>query len=178
MPNLNITLFLLISHWAGYSALLDAIVITITKYLMPLVIIAAIWWRCLWIPWHTKGYRSYVQYLREGAELLLVLFATWGIVSLLKLMVLHPRPFVTLEGVTPLVAALPFHSFPSAHAALSAAVAAVVSRTHPWLGGALGFFALLVGLSRLYVGVHYPLDVIAGFAIGWGVAAVAHRLLL
>ena len=178
MHNLNTTLFLSIYHFAGHSALLDALAVAVTRYLTPLVIIAALWWCCVWIPWHTKGYRSYVQHLREGAELLLSLLLSWGIVSLLKMLVLHPRPFTTLEGVVPLVTALPLHSFPSAHAALTAATAAVVSRTHPWLGGALGIFALLVGLSRLYVGVHYPVDVLAGFIIGWAVVAIVHHLLL
>jgi membrane-associated phospholipid phosphatase len=61
------------------------------------------------------------------------------------------------------------HSFPSGHAAmifmLAGAFVFTISRT--WLRGLLIVFASLVALSRVVVGVHWPLDVLAGATIGW-----------
>lgn len=57
-------------------------------------------------------------------------------------------------------------SFPSNHAANLFAVATTLSGSLPGLGPILFLFASLVAYSRIYVGVHFPLDVLAGAAIG------------
>lgn len=60
------------------------------------------------------------------------------------------------------------HSFPSGHTASAFAFAAAVSADAPyWLRDATVLLATLVGFSRVYTGVHYPGDVLAGSAIGW-----------
>jgi undecaprenyl-diphosphatase len=70
------------------------------------------------------------------------------------------------------------YSFPSGHTTIAAALFLILSylwyrhtRNHRWLGPSASIFlALLIGISRLYLGVHYPSDVLAGFALGaaWG----------
>jgi len=57
-------------------------------------------------------------------------------------------------------------SFPSAHAANAAAVAVVLTGWYPRWRIAFGVLAFLIGYSRIYVGVHYPLDVLGGWALG------------
>ena len=66
-------------------------------------------------------------------------------------------------------------SFPSGHAATSFACAAVLSAAMPRLAVPLFALATAIAFSRVYVGVHYPLDVLAGAALG---IAVATALLL
>lgn len=61
-------------------------------------------------------------------------------------------------------------SFPSGHAASAAAFATAVSMESPLLGAAVAPLAAAVGYSRVHVGVHYPGDVVAGAALGAGVA--------
>ncbi|CAB4700981.1 MAG: phosphatase PAP2 family protein [Actinobacteria bacterium] len=67
-------------------------------------------------------------------------------------------------------------SFPSGHAATSFACAIVVAAFLPRLRGAVFALAALVALSRLYVGVHFPTDVVAGAA--WGAVVGASVLAL
>jgi membrane-associated phospholipid phosphatase len=59
------------------------------------------------------------------------------------------------------------HSFPSGHASRTAAMAfLVLARGLPWPGLALAVWAVLVGFSRVALGVHYLLDVAAGYLLG------------
>jgi undecaprenyl-diphosphatase len=59
------------------------------------------------------------------------------------------------------------YSFPSNHAANTAAAAHVLLALSPPAGVAAILFALLIGYSRIYVGVHFPADVLAGWLVGW-----------
>ena len=87
---------------------------------------------------------------------------------LIKNLVCRPRPFVTVEGLTSLIAEPGSWSFPSGHACSSLAAANVWWRTleKKWMKVTLLVMAILMALSRLYVGVHYPSDVLVGGLIG------------
>ena len=87
----------------------------------------------------------------------------------LKEAVGRPRPYVAHPDPPPLLHAGD-GSFPSGHAATSFAGAALVSRYLPGGRPVLFGVAVAVAFSRLYVGVHYPSDVVAGAALGLLVA--------
>jgi undecaprenyl-diphosphatase len=71
-------------------------------------------------------------------------------------------------GCSALVHAPDRFSFPSGHAAASLSVAlGLLSTVAPPVGVALVALALLVGISRCYLGVHYPGDVVAGWALAF-----------
>ena len=87
----------------------------------------------------------------------------------IKPWVARPRPERAGEPVKMRAPAGGAYGFPSNHAANMGAAAAVLTVAYP--GGALVFAgaAALVGYSRVYVGVHYPGDVLAGLALGVGI---------
>ncbi|HUY69414.1 MAG TPA: phosphatase PAP2 family protein [Candidatus Tyrphobacter sp.] len=75
-----------------------------------------------------------------------------------------PRPFV-LHHFTPLIAHLPDNGFPSDHALLAFALMALVYLFDSKLGIILGLLGIVISWSRIYVGLHSPLDVSAGFGL-------------
>ncbi|MGA7396710.1 MAG: phosphatase PAP2 family protein [Solirubrobacterales bacterium] len=82
----------------------------------------------------------------------------------IKLIARRPRP--TLEGLPPLGGAPSSLSFPSAHATASFAAATAMSRFAPELKLALFGAAATMAVTRPYLGMHYPSDVIVGAMLG------------
>jgi undecaprenyl-diphosphatase len=99
--------------------------------------------------------------------------------EVLKSAVTEERPCRAVAGAAVSLAACPPHgdwSFPSNHATIAGASAvalALVRRTLLWLTAPL---ALLMAFSRVFVGVHYPHDVLAGLGLGTLVTLAAVRL--
>jgi membrane-associated phospholipid phosphatase len=97
-----------------------------------------------------------------------------GIVSMaLKDWFDRPRPAHSGVGVDPLVATPTDPSFPSGHTLTAFAAATVVASFHPRLRWPVFALAALVGLSRMYLGVHFWLDVTAGAVLGIAVGFAA-----
>ena len=92
---------------------------------------------------------------------------------ILKNLVARVRPYEVVEGLTLLIEKQPDWSFPSGHAASSFAAATVIWLNHRRCGWLALVLAALIAFSRLYVGVHYPSDVVFGALDGilLGVAA-------
>jgi undecaprenyl-diphosphatase len=116
--------------------------------------------------------------LREaGLHAAFALAASHAVVQLLKRTISRPRPRMP-EGFAALVQPPDRFSFPSGHAASSLSVALAVAMVLPGAAaGALVALAVVVGLSRCYLGVHYPGDVIAGWTLA-ALGLVASGLLL
>lgn len=86
---------------------------------------------------------------------------------LLKNLVQRPRPYVTFTDLQILIPRPSEFSFPSGHTSSSfAAAAAIYACLSKKYGIPAMILAALIGFSRLYVGVHYPTDVLAGAVIG------------
>lgn len=105
---------------------------------------------------------------------LAALFVSNVVVYLLKFMIAEPRPFLALPNVDLLVSENETYSFPSGHTASSFAAAMVIGLKYRLnfrgksyrLIYPLLTFAGVIGFSRIYVGVHYPLDVVFGAIVG------------
>jgi len=89
---------------------------------------------------------------------------SWFISETLKFLFHIPRPFVDLE-ITPLVYQSGF-SFPSQHMAVFSALAISMFFINKKASIALLILAVMIGISRIIIGVHYPIDIIGGFCVG------------
>lgn len=91
--------------------------------------------------------------------------------QLIKNFVRRPRPFYTFEELTTVIPRPGEFSFPSGHSSASFAAAVVFYRNLPKKYGIPALIlAVLIAFSRLYVGVHYPTDVLAGALVGTAIA--------
>ncbi len=97
-----------------------------------------------------------------------------ALVKMMNLLYFRPRPFAS-HPVNLLFYQPTDPSFPSNAAALGFAIAAGAWFYHRAWGWGLLALAALFGLSRIFGGVHYPFDVLAGAALGWGSAWMIHR---
>ena len=86
------------------------------------------------------------------------------------------RPYESMSDVHVLVARSTDFSFPSDHATVAGAVAMGLLLANRRWGSAAAIAAVLMALTRVYVGAHYPGDVVAGLALGAAVAATGHAL--
>ena len=135
--------------------------------------------------WYFPGALLWVWLIWKGGRngRILALLVILGLVladqissSLLKPGIGRFRPCKVLEGFRLLVHCGSRYGFPSSHAANSAVVAALFCLTYRrgrWLWAGL---TLLIGMSRIYVGVHYPFDVLAGWLLGGLIALVLVKL--
>lgn len=123
---------------------------------------------------------------------ILFLLTDAGIGYGLRPLLERPRPWASLVGVHHYHHGWSFtdaqivlkssgvFGLPSAHAANSMGLAVYLSRFNKTLGLLVGYLAILIGLSRIYVGMHFPTDVLAGYA--WGTvsalfaAGVVHKV--
>lgn len=105
---------------------------------------------------------------KTGAAVLLALLIGALLTNvILKNLVARVRPYEVVEGLRLLIERQRDFSFPSGHTCASFAGAFAIYRAFPdRYGKAAIALAILISLSRLYVGVHYPTDVLAGMAVG------------
>lgn len=85
---------------------------------------------------------------------------------ILKNIIARPRPCATYPELVELVKIPTSYSFPSGHTVSAMAVAFTIFLQHKKFGIVTLIFAFLMGLSRLYVGVHFPTDVFGGIIVG------------
>lgn len=89
-----------------------------------------------------------------------------------------PRPFV-VEYFTPLISHVADNGFPSDHILLLATLASIITIFHKRMSIFLWLITLVVGIARVYVGVHHPIDIFGSILIAlvstWLVYFVLHR---
>ncbi len=160
-----------INGFAGQHAWLDAVMRNDTHFGVPLMILFVV---LLWWP---KSGRQKIRHVCVSSGLAFLLGQ--AINQVVILIVHRPRPYDA--GLTRLIVERSTDwSFPSDHATAAAAIACAFLLHGRRLDGiGLAIFAVVVGISRVFVGTHYVGDVLGGFATGlaaaWLVKEVYHR---
>ncbi|MDX6380760.1 MAG: undecaprenyl-diphosphatase, partial [Rubrobacteraceae bacterium] len=122
------------------------------------------------------GVIAAVAFLTSGREpynLLVPWVATagsWMVAEGAKFLFNRARPYISDTEIAPLIKTPSSSSFPSGHSATAAAGAITLSAVYPAFAPVFVLSGVLVALSRMYLGVHYPFDVLAGLLIGTAIA--------
>lgn len=88
----------------------------------------------------------------------------------------HPRPFAALPDVIQLISISAYDSFPSGHATAFAALTTGVFIHDRRLGWCFIVATLLIGVARIAAGIHYPIDILTGYLIGFAITFFTYRL--
>lgn len=115
---------------------------------------------------------------RFAFEGILSLALSHLLVQVIKRSFSRPRPYMVDSQVHIFQNPLKDYSFPSGHTTAIFSLTTTISIALPWAAFSLYIAAFVVGLSRIYLGLHYPIDVGIGAAIGLGFAFMMHAFTL
>lgn len=164
-------LFQLINNLAGGWRLLDLFGVFCAEYLIFIMAFVAL---SLLIVYkdetQKKIHRKVVLKVSVAAAL------SYFFKIIIQLIYQRPRPFVSHEVLQLIDKSASSPSFPSGHTVLAFAIAFSIYFYNKKLGAIFLVLAALVGLGRIYVGVHYPLDVLGGILIGFLSAYVIEKI--
>lgn len=163
---LNQTIFYFLNSFAGRTNLLDSLIIFFAVWLPWILIIITI---------------AYFVFIRKSPAKLFMISAMVlvgaSITGFLQWIVFrHPRPFVALANVHQLINISAYTSFPSMHATIFGALATAVFIYNRKIGTIFIIATVLIGAGRIAAGVHFPIDILTGFLIGFIVTYFSYRL--
>lgn len=175
---MNTSIFYLFYNLSHHSVTFDKIAVFIADKSDKMVLVAAVLYLIYFFLSHPEWkYQKWMAWIWESFIIFVSVIGAYATSYFLKIVFHAPRPFVTHLDVRPLVSETPFSSFPSGHATLFFALATAIYLYDKRVGYVFYVFAALIAISRMVVGVHYPIDIIAGAVIGIGVGYIIHRLL-
>lgn len=113
-----------------------------------------------------------------GLEALVSLSISQIFVQIFKKLLERERPYKILENINTFGINLKDYSFPSGHTTASFSIATTLALNIHQIAIPILIVAAIVGISRMYLGVHFPTDVIAGIVLGTTTSLIIHFQLL
>ncbi len=160
MSNIDYSILLAIRSFGSNSDAINFMGVFCARTLLPVMFGAVI------LGSYFMRRREHVRAWEISIHALLAAGLGFAIRELIALIHFRPRPFIA-HAFEPLISLRWVDaSFPSGHATAAFALAATVMRYDRLWGSVFMVFALFVGWSRVFVGVHYPSDVVAGALLG------------
>ena len=160
---MNETIFYTINSIAGQNPALDTLLIFLSNWFGYLLLAGLL----VFLAFH----KDKKQGVRDLFVVLSAAVLAYAFSKVIKLLFPHPRPFEVLPDAHKLYAYEGGDSFPSGHATFYMSLAASLFFYHRKLAYAYGVGALIVGIARIAVGVHWPFDILVGFVLGGGIGA-------
>ncbi len=163
---MNNQVLLLVNGWAGKDSVLDGLMIFCAKYLIYLVFASVAVCVIYWVL--KRDWKSLIYFF-------MTLVATYVLLRIATLLNFDHRPFMD-HHLTQLVSHAPGKSFPSDHTTVTAGIGfgLLFVTQFKKLGIVILLAACVIGFARIFVGVHYPLDIIGGLATGLVGGAVTY----
>ena len=156
MNNWDYLIFQKINSTAGLNHWCDQIMIFLAEYFMYILLLAGVIYL----------FFAYQKQLKGIIQAAVAIILSRGIVTeVIRFFYYRPRPFLT-HPVTQLFNHDISGSFPSGHMTFIFPLIALVYLKNKKLGALFIFLGALIGLARIYCGVHYPSDIAAGIIIG------------
>lgn len=166
---MNDWLFSLINGFANGSIILDAFMIVVSKAVPYLYILLLAW---LYVQGFRKGsFKLRGESFATGVLLVLCLIGSFILGSLFY----ENRPFVDHPDAILILSHAADASFPSDHAVGTMAVACGILFYDWSLGTKMVYGSILVGVSRVFVGNHYPGDILGAFILVWVITAIYNK---
>ncbi len=160
---MDVYLFHFLNQWAGQWLCLDALAVFLAEYLgyfLVCFLLILLAWDLLF---RKEKWQRTIKMI--GLSLGAALFSRFIVVEIIRWLYFRPRPFVD-EQVNQLLEHSASGSFPSGHAAFFFALSVIIYLHNKKAGWAFFAASFLIGLARVFVGIHYPLDILAGVLIG------------
>lgn len=165
--NLDLYLFNLINQFAGRWARLDYLGMFLAQYFEYFLLLCLLLFLAV----------NFKKYWRMVAESVVVaVFTRFVLAEIIRWLWFRPRPFVSLNFV-PLVDQSPAEaSFPSGHASFYFALSTIIYCYNKKAGILFYIASFFIAISRIFVGIHWPSDILAGAVLGVLVGWVLNRV--
>lgn len=167
---LNLLIFNFLYSLAGRWGILESMFIFFAKDAIYLLILSFI----LFFFFRTRPQKSRAIFFTQ--TVLALIISVGIILETSRALFYFARPFEAL-GFVPSIPGPPFSSFPSGHATIAFTLSALVFAYNNKLGAAFFALAVLISAARVFVGVHWPLDILGGAVFGIGSALFARKLI-
>lgn len=164
---MDVFLFHIINGLAGKNGALDAFGIFAAVILLPVLFMLVV---PMVFSMKKPGQDAWWQL---ALKIWIAALAAYGIVRLLGLFAFRARPFLALSDMKQLITLSPdLSSFPSGHASVAFALAFMAWRADRIWGSVFLALAALISFGRVFVGVHFPFDILAGVVVGYLAACI------
>jgi undecaprenyl-diphosphatase len=174
---MNDAIFFFFYNLAHQSHFFDQVVIFFAVYFPYMVILSA----GIFLLFHHDilfSQNPFKSFMQKWREILLVFFSgisAWFLAYILKFLLQIERPFEIFSNIIPLFPKTGY-AFPSGHATFFMALAMALFFSHKRIGYLFMLFAILIGIARIVSGVHSPIDILGGFALGFLIAFLLRKV--
>lgn len=164
---LNEKAFFYLNNFAGQNLVNDSIIIFLANDLGYILLFAFVYFLI--------KHKDKKQGSREVAMIVTTAIAAWFVAKIYKYVFPSMRPFERLDGeMVKLFDHGGNDSFPSGHATFFSALAMATYFYHKKIALLLGIGAIVIGVTRIISGVHFPIDILGGFFLGVGIALTSY----